>query len=205
MVKVDLDIPTSSTMLRGALAMDADSWSRLTKTYGPTIYRWARMANLQPQDANEIVQEVFQTIFRKLDTFEQRSFRGWLWVITRNAIMYRYRCLKKVPLAEGGSDFHRLIQTLPEEDSLDEEELQLSIDREQAESEILSKALELIREDFEEQTWQAFWQTAVEQKDSKKVSEELGLSLNAIRQARFRVRQRLKEFLDLHIAPDAID
>jgi RNA polymerase sigma-70 factor (ECF subfamily) len=187
-------------MLRGALNMDSDSWTRLAKTYGPTIYHWARLAKLQPQDANEIVQEVFQTIFRKLDTFEQRSFRGWLWVITRNAIMYRFRCQKNIPTAEGGSDFHRRVQSIPESEPQDEAEIQVEIDREKAESEILYKSLEMIRGDFEEQTWQAFWQTAVEQKDSKIVAEELGLTLNSIRQARFRVRQRLKQFLDLHVA-----
>jgi len=91
-------------------------------------------------------------------------------------------------------------RSIPESEPQDEAEIQVEIDREKAESEILYKSLEMIRGDFEEQTWQAFWQTAVEQKDSKIVAEELGLTLNSIRQARFRVRQRLKQFLDLHVA-----
>ena len=51
--------------------------------------------------------------------------------------------------------------------------------------------------DFEEQTWQAFWMSAVEDMQAPEVAEKLGISANAVRQAKFRVVRRLKEYLGL--------
>jgi len=54
-----------------------------------------------------------------------------------------------------------------------------------------------IRRDFEESTWQAFWQTAVEGKSGKEVARELRISLAAVYLAKSRVLTRLKEQIQL--------
>jgi RNA polymerase sigma-70 factor (ECF subfamily) len=55
-----------------------------------------------------------------------------------------------------------------------------------------------VRGEFTDSTWQAFWQTAVEGRDTKSVSAELGISAGAVYIARSRViarlRQRVEEF-----------
>jgi len=174
--------------------MDSDSWTSLTELYGPVVYRWARLANLQPDDASEVVQEVFQSIFQNIESFDQRSFRGWLWTITKNTILYRFRKLKKVPKAEGGSDFHSRVQSIPDGEVVEQ---LIPNDPDGTESAILQKTLELIRSDFHPTTWQAFWLTTIKQRSTAEVAEELGLSMNAVKQARYRVRVRIKEFLEL--------
>jgi RNA polymerase sigma-70 factor (ECF subfamily) len=60
--------------------------------------------------------------------------------------------------------------------------------------EVLMRAAEMIRGDFEERTWQAFWLSTVENLPSEEISVRLSMTANAIRQARFRVIARLREF-----------
>ena len=71
---------TSPTLIRGAQANDADSWSRLVTTYGRRVYRWCRQAGLQPADCGNVTQEVLRAVARKLVDFhyqrEGDTFRG---------------------------------------------------------------------------------------------------------------------------------
>jgi RNA polymerase sigma-70 factor (ECF subfamily) len=55
------------------------------------------------------------------------------------------------------------------------------------------RALEQVRAQFQAQTWQAFWRTAVDGVSPAEVVGELGMSLAAIRQAKSRVLRRLKQ------------
>jgi DNA-directed RNA polymerase specialized sigma24 family protein len=55
------------------------------------------------------------------------------------------------------------------------------------------RALELVRGEFEERTWQMFWQSVVEDRDAAAVAEQFGVSTAAVRKARSRVLRRLKQ------------
>jgi RNA polymerase sigma-70 factor (ECF subfamily) len=55
------------------------------------------------------------------------------------------------------------------------------------------RALELVRGEFEERTWQMFWQTVVDGRTPADVAADLGVSAAAVRQAKSRVLRRLKE------------
>jgi RNA polymerase sigma-70 factor (ECF subfamily) len=55
------------------------------------------------------------------------------------------------------------------------------------------RALELVRGEFEERTWQMFWQTVVDGRTPADVAADLGVSDAAVRQAKSRVLRRLKE------------
>jgi RNA polymerase sigma-70 factor (ECF subfamily) len=61
--------------------------------------------------------------------------------------------------------------------------------------EVLMRAAEMIRGDFEERTWQAFWLSTVECLPPEEITLRLSMTANAIRQARFRVVARLRELL----------
>ena len=61
---------------------------------------------------------------------------------------------------------------------------------------LLRRALELIRVEFEEPTWQAFWRTTADGLSAIDVAAELGLSPGAVRQAKYRVLRRLRQELD---------
>jgi RNA polymerase sigma-70 factor, ECF subfamily len=54
-------------------------------------------------------------------------------------------------------------------------------------------AVDLVRGEFEERTWRAFWLTVVEDRTPAALTEELGMTPAAIRQAKSRVLRRLKQ------------
>jgi RNA polymerase sigma-70 factor (ECF subfamily) len=60
---------------------------------------------------------------------------------------------------------------------------------------LLLKALESIRGDFHEQTWQAFWRVVVEGRTAAEVSVDLSMSPGAVRVAKSRVLARLRREL----------
>jgi RNA polymerase sigma-70 factor (ECF subfamily) len=63
---------------------------------------------------------------------------------------------------------------------------------------LLHRALELVRLEFEDRTWQAFWRVTVEGQAVVDVARDLGMSCNAVYIARSRILQRLhEEFGDL--------
>jgi RNA polymerase sigma-70 factor (ECF subfamily) len=49
-----------------------------------------------------------------------------------------------------------------------------------------------VRPEFQEETWQAFWRTAVLGRDANQAAHELGMSLGAVYVARSRVLAKLK-------------
>ena len=53
--------------------------------------------------------------------------------------------------------------------------------------------MNLVRHEFEERTWKAFWQVTVEDRSPAEVAAAMGISANAVRQAKSRVLRRLKE------------
>lgn len=187
---------TSRSLIRRAAANDPLAWQRLSQVYGPLVYQWCRHCGLQPDDAADVVQEVFRSLARSLNTFRREqpgdSFRAWLWTITRNKLRDHHRRGHRRPQAFGGSTAQQEFQQLPDLAPEDSDEAQ----RQHVRSELAQRALSLMQQDFEERTWQAFWKTAVEQKTAPQAAEELGTSVAAVYMAKSRVLRRLREELD---------
>lgn len=56
------------------------------------VWRMARALGLPPDDADDVAQEVFLIVHRRLHTFQVgRSMRAWLFGITRNVAMHHLR------------------------------------------------------------------------------------------------------------------
>ena len=65
---------------------------RLVATYGDRAYRLATGITGNAQDAEEVVQDVFWTVVRKIDTFRGESaFGSWLYRIVANAAYQKVR------------------------------------------------------------------------------------------------------------------
>ncbi|MBI2479964.1 MAG: sigma-70 family RNA polymerase sigma factor [Planctomycetia bacterium] len=186
---------TSRSLIQRARQQDPEAWQRLSRLYTPLVYGWARQAGLQACDAADVVQEVFRSVFNRVADFrkdrESDSFRGWLWTITRNKIRDHFRRGRMQPQALGGSAARARVAAVP-----DEEWSTATLPGEDSELELVHRALDLIRLEFESQTWQAFWKAAAEGRTSSDVAEELGISPGAVRQAKYRVLSRLRQELD---------
>jgi RNA polymerase sigma-70 factor (ECF subfamily) len=62
-------------------------------------------------------------------------------------------------------------------------------------SSLIHRALDLIRAEFEDRTWQAFWLSVVGQERSGEVARQLDMTTGAVRQAKYRVMRRLRQEL----------
>ena len=191
---------TSASLIRRVQNNDRAAWERLSVVYGPVVYEWARQHGLQPQDAADVMQDVFQTLTRNVGKFDLdrgTPFRGWLWTVTRNKVNDLYRKQADRARAEGGTEaLHRMNQ-MPAE-MADAPPISDSDIGQSESSGVYRRAMDLIKTDFEPQTWQAFWRTVVNREKPTEVAADLGISKWAIYKARSRVMQRLREeFADL--------
>jgi RNA polymerase sigma-70 factor (ECF subfamily) len=190
---------TSLTLLQRLRARESDAWQTLVHLYTPLLYHWCARSGLQGADADDVLQEVFRAVSTHLDGFRRDrpgdTFRGWLRVITRNMILLHFRKSGRQPHGSGGSDAFARLQEVPDPAAVppdDAEEAQTETDG------LRRRALDLVRGEFEERTWQMFWRTFVDERSPVDVAAEMGVTPAAVRKAKSRVLHRLKEqFADL--------
>ena len=60
---------------------------------------------------------------------------------------------------------------------------------------LIRRGLELVRAEFEDRTWQAFWLATVGQQSSTEVAQKMGMTSGAVRQAKYKVLRRLRQEL----------
>lgn len=185
---------TSASLIRRAQHEDRQAWE-LAQIYGPVVYTWAVRQGLQPNDASDIMQDVFHSLTQKLHTFNPSKgpFRGWLWTVTRNQVLDQFRVAKHKHPAPGGTAAYEHSLRMPESPPASESGDGLAEIRG-----TYRRAVELMKTDFEPQTWQAFWRTTVNGEQAAAVARDLGISKWTVYKARSRVLQRLREeFADL--------
>lgn len=187
----------SSSLLLRVQEMQPDAWARMVDVFSPIIYHWARRAGLSGSDSADVVQEVFTSIARRIQTFQRQkakgSFRSWLATITRNQIRDAFRRKQKQADARGGStamlDFLKV--ATPVED-LSEESISVA----DLESRLPQRILHIVQSECDEKTWQAFWQTTIDEKPASVVAESLGINVASVYQAKSRTLRRLRKRMD---------
>src|SRR5262245_49319548 len=71
---------------------DAEALETLMARYQARIYRVAFGITRREADAEEVVQDVFLSLFRKVDSFEGRASLGtWLYRVAMNAALIKRR------------------------------------------------------------------------------------------------------------------
>lgn len=191
---------TSVTLLMRLRANEPAAWQTMVRLYTPLLYHWCGRAGLQGADADDVVQEVFRSASTHLGDFRrdrpEDSFRGWLRAITWNAIRLHFRKSGRQVKPEGGTDALKQMQEVADPSA--EEPADDLATAEGECDELRRRALELVRSEFEERTWQMFWLTVVDDRPASMVAAEMEVSPAAVRMARSRVLRRLKdEFADL--------
>lgn len=186
----------SSTLLERVRAQRPEAWERLVRLYSPVIYRWCRRAGLRPEDAADVLQESLASVARHLPEFRREdsrdSFTAWLATITRNKIRDHYRRRLAWVEARGGSTALRQLADVAQPPELSDD----SVQADAASRALVSKhGLDLIRAEFENRTWSAFWRTTVDGVAPAAVADELGMSLAAVYMAKSRVARRLRQEL----------
>jgi RNA polymerase sigma-70 factor (ECF subfamily) len=187
-----VEAPTTqpSLLVRLRDPRDATAWTQFVDLYAPLVYGHARRRGLQDADAADLTQIVLRAVASSIGRFDydpQRgSFRGWLLTIVHRKLCSFLRPRHDHCQGSGDSAVRDLLESraAPEED--------YSTWDAEFERRVFAWAVEQVRPLVRESTWQAFWQTAVENRPGKDVAAALGLSLGAVYLARSRVMARLR-------------
>lgn len=183
----------ASLLVRIRDLRDELAWGEFARLYTPLIYRFARQTGLQDADASLVTQDVLITVARTIHRFEydraNGSFRGWLKVVTRSRMSDFLRAQGRNVQGSGDTGMLHAMDEQPDPSHPDlwEREYRRSL---------FEWAAERIRCDFEESTWQAFWQTSVDGRETADVAQSLSMSVGAVYIARSRVLARLRKEIE---------
>jgi RNA polymerase sigma-70 factor, ECF subfamily len=183
----------STTLLERIRTRHPEAWRRLVQLYGPVVYRWCRQLGVSHADAPDVVQEVFAGVTVSVERFHrdspEESFGAWLRTITPNKVFHHFRERYGRPNAKGGTDAYRQVLDLPDlPDNSSVQSNPLDVDLQFAQ-----RVVEVVRAEFENHTWDAFWRIVVDGQSPSEVAQALGLSLPAVYQAKSRVLRRLRQ------------
>ena len=167
------------------------AWQEFVQLYGPVIYGFARKRGLQDADAADLMQDVMRSVSSAIGRLEydrnQGTFRGWLFTITRNKV-FNFQAARRIrPQGSGDTTTNRLLDAEPD-GSDNSEAWELEYQRRLA-----SLAMERVKNEFQENTWRAFWLTAVDGVAAAEAARQVKMSPGAIYVAKSRVLTRLKE------------
>lgn len=157
---------------------DREAWERFVNLYTPMLLHWASKQGFQDSDSSDLVQDILIKLLSKLPHYQRgagQSFRGWLFTVTRNqARDYRRRvATRPLPTTDDFPDNGHE----PLEDLHEGEYRKL----------LVSRALELIRGDFNETSWAAFKFLMLDGRPAKAIATELQITENAVYMARNRI------------------
>jgi RNA polymerase sigma-70 factor (ECF subfamily) len=160
------------------------------------VASWCRRWGVAEQDLGDLLQDVFSAVASHLDRFRKEqpgdTFRGWLSTIARNKVRDHFRRRSGEPAATGGTEAALHMQQIPDPNAV-EDVPEFSDDP--LFDELLLKALESIRGEFHERTWQAFWRVVVEGRTALDAGADLNMKPGAVRVAKSRVLLRLRREL----------
>jgi RNA polymerase sigma-70 factor, ECF subfamily len=184
--------PTSVSLLDRLKAArpDASDWHRLQGIYLPLIKRWLVRVPGLGDEAGDLAQDVFIIIVRELPRFERRregSFRAWLRSVTANRARTYIKKRARRPVV-GLDQTDGFLNQMVDPNS----ELARELDREHDEH-VVQRLLSAVQADFQPTTWEAFQRFALNGVPAARVAEEMGLTENAVLQAKSRILKRLRQ------------
>ncbi len=187
----DSPLTRASLLLQIRDGANHGAWQEFMRLYGPVVYGFARKRGLQDADAADLMQDVMRSVSTSIGRLEydrnQGAFRGWLFTITRNKIFNFLSARRIRPQSSGDSATNRLLNSHAD-DNDGSEVWEVEYQRR-----VAAIAMERVKSEFQENTWQAFWLTAVEGVAAGDAAKQVGMSPGAIYVAKSRVLARLKD------------
>jgi RNA polymerase sigma-70 factor (ECF subfamily) len=168
-------------------APDEADWARFVHLYSPLLFRWARQAGLDEDDAGDLVQDVFVILLKELPRFDldpSRSFRAWLKTVVLNRWRNQAKRQARAP-ARPGDGFLSEVPT-PDESLFEEQEYR---------RQLLGQALAVLRDEVQAATWKAFHEHGLNGRPAAEVAADLGMTVGAVYAAKCRVLGRLRQQL----------
>jgi len=170
-----------------------EAWRLLVNQCIPLLYGWLRSEDIQHVDADDLVQETLATLALEAPAFQPNAHPGafhcWLYKVLINRLLNFRRSQQVRSICHADSDLlDRLADTIDDSRS----DLTRRWDEEHDRHIALQMMLR-IETEFHPKTWQAFRSLAIEGVDPELVAAELGLSLDSVYAAKYRVLRRLRQ------------
>jgi RNA polymerase sigma-70 factor (ECF subfamily) len=183
---------TSISLLeRAASRTDGAAWHRLAEIYTPLLQDWLRQQGLPPTDADDVVQEVLLYVSQELPAFEHNghsgAFRSWLRQVLVFRLRKHWEKSKRGPAASGRSDYLEQLQQLEDPTS----GLSRLWDREH-DRHVAAALIALVRERMSGQSCVVLERVVIAGEPPADVARDLGMTVNAVYAARFRILQLLR-------------
>jgi RNA polymerase sigma factor (sigma-70 family) len=194
----DMPVTRSSLLVRLRDPQDTAAWNEFVQLYAPVVYQFARNRGLQDADAADLTQIVFQEILKempRLDYDPQKGlFRGWLFRVVHNQLCKMIERDKRSPRGTGLSSNQQLLDEQPDRADSDAE---AELWEQEYQRQVFLLAVERLKCQLTDSSWQAFWLMAVEGKSAHETAEALGLTVGAVYTAKSRVLERIKKEVQL--------
>ncbi|MBM3819794.1 MAG: sigma-70 family RNA polymerase sigma factor [Acidimicrobiia bacterium] len=96
-----MDRTQDRALIRRLRASDPEAVQELAERFGSRIYQLARRHMRNPEDAEEVTQDVLLKVYRKVDKFRgDAALSSWIYRITFNTAMSRLRTGKAARMAD---------------------------------------------------------------------------------------------------------
>ncbi len=172
---------------------DQRAWAEFVELYAPIMYNFVSKRGLQKADVEDVVQNTLRAIAGAIQQFEYDSskgtFRSWLFRVLRSKLADHFRKAARQEHGTGRSTMIRVIEETPSEDEQADWETEYH-------RHVFKWAVKRVQPQVNEQTWKAFWMTAVEDKDPNEVAEMLVMERGAVYVAKSRVIARMKQAVE---------
>ena len=167
------------------------AWQEFVELYGPVVFGFARKRGLQDADAADIMQDVLRSVSSAVGRLDydpaQGTFRGWLFTVTRNKVFNFLSARRIRPQGSGDTATNRMLDLQPAAaDESDSWELEYQ-------RRVASLAMGRIKNEFQDNTWEAFRLTAIDGLAAGDAAGRVGMSPGAVYVAKSRVLARLKQ------------
>jgi len=168
-----------------------DAWAEFLEIYQNTILRFALSKGLQQADAEDVAQEVFEAVEKKIPNWDfsdsAGKFRHWLFSVARNIAVDRFK-----------DQFKNLEVTIE-----NIEPSSISSDHQSGPTETLFRlelrralfhwAAEKIQPEFKKSSWDSFRLVALEGIKPEEASKILDISIGSIYASKARILSKLKK------------
>lgn len=190
--KVDEDLILVQEFSKGCLA----SFETIVNRYETKVHNLAMRLTRNTEDAEEVLQDVFMTVYRKIDGFQGKAkFSSWLYRITVNAAFMKLRKRKQNKTVSLDDLLPNIKdKTIFDHSNVSERGDSRAINNEIRES--LEDAIAKLPDEYRA----VFVLRDIDGLSNKEVGEILGLSIPAVKsrlhRSRLMLRKKLKRFYD---------
>ncbi|MFO1003996.1 MAG: sigma-70 family RNA polymerase sigma factor [Planctomycetaceae bacterium] len=167
---------------------EVTAWERFVDLYTPLLYHWAHQLSKQDSDSEDLVQDVFLILWRKLPEFEYdsgKSFHAWLRTIFLNRHRSRMRQRYSVNGDSPGLTSIECNVSDVSEQLAQEEDTRF----------LIRQAFRLIEGEFSLVQQQVFRAYVLEEQSPEKVAEAMRISPGTVYSIKSKILSRLRQEL----------